>query len=197
MSECATKCYRCSGTDCVVAEEVCRNSLSFCQVKKQRYFSHFWSYPLFTRKKVHGHNSEQRRYLSKSNNVCIANNLFYFNLKKVTTSTAGVNVYVKGCADSCVDGNTYTFGPSTIGYKCCTTDNCNISMSNFQFSKALTLLSLLMPIVVCKGFWRNLISFWFDFCFIYLIKIENNDFLKITISNKNLLFLFGPLIQPK
>jgi hypothetical protein len=119
---------------------------------------------------------------------------FFFNLKKVTTSTAGVNVYVKGCADSCVDGNTYTFGPSTIGYKCCTTDLCNIADYSFKFSKALTLLSLLMPIVVYKGFWRNLISFRFGFCFIFLIKIENINFLKITISNKN---LFGPWIQPK
>ena len=32
LSEGATKCYRCSGTDCVVVEEVCRNQLSFCQV---------------------------------------------------------------------------------------------------------------------------------------------------------------------
>ncbi len=68
----------------------------------------------------------------------------------MTTSTAGVNVYVKGCADSCVDGNRYSFGPSTISYKCCTNDLCNFSLSGFKFNKTLALISLLVAMVITR-----------------------------------------------
>ncbi|RNA33920.1 hypothetical protein BpHYR1_004325 [Brachionus plicatilis] len=81
----ASKCYSCSGSECVLAEQTCASSFSFC--------------------------------------------------KTVITTTSGFPVFIKGCSDSCKDGLVESFGPTTIVYKCCSTDFCNSSTRkyNLQF----------------------------------------------------------------
>lgn len=51
-------------------------------------------------------------------------------LKIITTKTGSIFVYNKSCVDTCVDGKTDTFGPTSISYFCCKTDNCNKGKTN-------------------------------------------------------------------
>ncbi|CAF0889228.1 unnamed protein product [Brachionus calyciflorus] len=90
---CAAKCYYCRGSECVLSEQVCRNSFSFCQY--------------------------------------------------ITTTTGGVSVIEKGCATSCQDGLTKSFGPTSIVYRCCSSDLCNSAQSFLGFQSIQKIIALI------------------------------------------------------
>ena len=56
--------------------------------------------------------------------------IFYF--KKTITTTNGVSDIEKGCADVCTDGTVVSLGPTSILFKCCSSNLCNFGISAFS-----------------------------------------------------------------